>query len=73
MEQFITEVRTYAARFGLKPSTVIQKAAAVGGATWRRWESGESSPTLHTVDKIRDYMADNPPPAENAGPSEAAA
>ncbi|KIC25409.1 hypothetical protein RA23_05985 [Leisingera sp. ANG-S3] len=73
MEQFIEAVRNYAVSIGVKPSTVIQRAGAGGGATWGRWESGESSPTLHTADKIHRYMADNPPPAGGAVPAEAAA
>lgn len=73
MEQFITEVRAYAALIGVKPSTVIQKAGVGGGATWGRWEAGASSPTVRTLEKVRKHMEDNPPPADNAGPSEAAA
>ncbi|AUQ93842.1 hypothetical protein PhaeoP66_04689 (plasmid) [Phaeobacter inhibens] len=73
MEQFLSQVRNYAEAIGVKPSTVIQKAGGGGGATWGRWESGESSPTLHTVDKIRKHMADNPPPAGGAVSAEVAA
>lgn len=60
MEQFIQEIIDYAHRMGWQPSTVIQKAG-VGGGKWRRWVDGEGSPTLHTVDRLRKYMADNPP------------
>jgi hypothetical protein len=51
MEQFMADVRAYAARFGITPSTVIQKAGV-----------GDGSPTLRTVDRLRAYMAKNPPP-----------
>ncbi|MCZ4268998.1 helix-turn-helix transcriptional regulator [Rhodobacteraceae bacterium G21628-S1] len=61
MEQFIHEISLYAQRTGRTPSTVIQKAGVSGGK-WRKWESGESSPTLNTVDRLRKYMAENPPP-----------
>lgn len=57
----MAEVRAYARQIGFKPSTVIQKAGVGGGGAWRKWESGEGSPTLHTVDRLRTYMADNPP------------
>lgn len=63
MEQLILEVRAYARWFGITPSTVIQKAGVSGGK-WRRWEAGDSSPTLHTVDRLRAYMAENPPPVD---------
>ncbi|MEQ3670680.1 XRE family transcriptional regulator [Pseudophaeobacter sp.] len=65
MEQFLKEIRAYAARFGVSPSTVIQKAGVSGGK-WRRWVDGTSSPTLHTVDRLRAYMAENPPAADQA-------
>ena len=64
MEQFMTEVRAYAARFGIKPATVVQKAGAGGGTTWSRWERGESSPTQRTLDKVRTHMRENPAPVE---------
>lgn len=57
------DVRAYAARVGVKPATVIQRARAGGGGTWSTWESGASSPTLRTVDRMRQFIADNPPPA----------
>jgi len=61
MEEFISEIRAYATRVGVMPTTVIQRAKAGNGSTWRRWESGDSSPTLQTVDRLRNYMAENPP------------
>lgn len=61
MEQFITEVRTYATLVGVMPTTVIQRAGVGGGGTWRLWEDGRSSPTLRTVERVRAYMAENPP------------
>lgn len=67
------DVRAYAARFEVKPATVVQKAGAGGGSTWGRWVRDESSPTQRTLDKVRKYMADNPPPAGNVEPVEAAA
>lgn len=56
------EVRAYAAGHGIAPSTVIQKAGVGGGGAWSKWESGDGSPTLRTVDRLRKYMASNPPP-----------
>ncbi|MCG7625562.1 XRE family transcriptional regulator [Epibacterium sp. Ofav1-8] len=61
----MAEVREYAARVGVKPTTVIQRAKAGGGGTWRKWEEGESSPTLITADRVRRYMAENPPAVMN--------
>lgn len=66
MEQFLAEVRTYAEARGLMPTTVIQRAAGASGNAWGRWEAGETAPTLKTVDKVRAYMAANPPKASEA-------
>lgn len=62
MEHFLDQVRAYAAMLGDKPGTVVQRAGCGGGSTWAKWESGASSPTLHTADKLLRYIADNPPP-----------
>lgn len=57
------EVRAYAARLGVQPTTVIQRAKSGGGGTWASWDGGASTPTFSTVDKIRRFIADNPPDA----------
>jgi hypothetical protein len=67
MEQFLADVRAYAEARGIKPSTVVQSAGGGNGSVWKRWESGKGSPTLHTVDRIRAYMADNPVAAPDDG------
>ena len=61
MDQFMEQVRAYATRVGVKPSTVVQQAGCGGGTTWARWEAGDGSPTLRTADKILKFMAENPP------------
>lgn len=62
MEQFMEKVRAYAGALGVRPSTVVQRAAKVGGVAWAKWEAGGGSPTLRTADKILKYMQDNPAP-----------
>ena len=62
MEQFLSDLRTYAAAFGLRPTTIIQRAGCGSGGTWAKWDGGKSSPTLLTADRLRKYMADNPAP-----------
>jgi hypothetical protein len=65
MEQFIAEVTEYADACRLKPTTVIQRAAGVSGASWASWINGGSSPTLRTVDRVRAYMLANPAPQQS--------
>jgi len=55
------EVCTYAAALNIQPSTVVQRAAKVGGSVWSKWEAGRGSPTLRTADKILKYISDHPP------------
>lgn len=62
MERFITDIDAYCAASGIEPPALLK---AVVGATWRtwdRWQTGASSPTMRTVDRLRAYMVANPPP-----------
>lgn len=61
------KVRAYAAALGVAPSTVVQRAAKLGGAAWAKWEAGDGSPTLRTADKILKYIEENPAPASPPG------
>ncbi len=72
MEQFLRDVRVYAAARGIQPSTVIQRAKCGGGDKWARWETRKSSPTLNTVDRVYAYMAAHPAPEAAAEANEAA-
>lgn len=66
MEQFLKEVRDYAAQCGVKPGTIVQKAGLAGNS-FTKWASGKSSPTHRTIDRVRAYIAANPAPkAEDA-------
>lgn len=60
MEQLIAEIEAYATRRSVKPATVLQYAAGLGGQAWARWRSGAVC-TMATAERIRKYMADNPP------------
>lgn len=62
MEQFLSDLRTYADTFGVQPTTIIQRAGCGSGGTWAKWATGRSSPTMLTADRLRKYMADNPAP-----------
>ncbi len=62
MEQFMAEVRAYAAAIGVLPTTIIQRADAGNGSTWSKWEAGGTA-THRTTDKVRSYIAAHPAPA----------
>lgn len=61
MEQFMAEVRAYAAAIGVLPTTIIQRADAGNGSTWAKWGAGGTA-THRTTDKVRSYMAEHPIP-----------
>ncbi|MBL1434715.1 MAG: XRE family transcriptional regulator [Rhodobacteraceae bacterium] len=63
MEEFIKEVEIYATAMGLLPSTVIQRAANLGGGKWAVWKNGGSC-SMRTADRIRAHMTANPPRAK---------
>ena len=64
MEKLISEIEAYAAAHRMSPSSVLQAAVkSYGGSVWARWKSGGNC-NIDTADKIRAYMAANPPPVE---------
>lgn len=74
MEKLIAEIQTYATARGIKPATVLQLAAGLSGTTWEKWVSGQSSCSLRTAERVRDYVLANPvPEAATSTPNEDAA
>jgi hypothetical protein len=67
MEQFLNDMKAYADEVGRSPQHILRQSVGASWLQWKAWVDGQSSPTLNTVDKIRKYMAENPPPdAEQA-------
>lgn len=64
MEKLMSEIRAYASAHEIEPSTVVQRAGAGGGGTWKKWETGRSC-TMHTAEKLRRYMGENPPQSQS--------
>lgn len=67
MEQFLSDVAKYAESVGLAPGTVVQNATNASGSIWATWQRREAYPTVRTMDRVRAYMADNPPKASANG------
>lgn len=61
MEQFLAEVRAYAAANGVSPEKVLREALNSEWSRWGRWADGKASPQVKTIERVRAYMADNPP------------
>jgi hypothetical protein len=63
MEHLISEIEAYADAVGRTPQAVLRAAIDAGGREWVSWRDGRSSPTMARVDRLRAYMASNPPGA----------
>ncbi|MGR3495404.1 hypothetical protein [Citreimonas sp.] len=66
MEQLISEVEAYAEAVGRPPQAVLRAAINAGGGEWGSWKDGKSSPTMARADRLRAYMAENPPKEDAA-------
>lgn len=60
MEQFLKEVIEYAHATKRSPQHILRQAVGANWNLWSAWVGGSSSPTLHTVDRIRLYIRENP-------------
>ena len=71
MERFVSEIETYVAALGVTPQKFLRDVIGAQWGQWQKWKDGTSSPTMRIADKIRDYMAENPPqPAASAAPTQ---
>ena len=61
MDELIAEVEAYAASVERTPQAVLRDAIGAGWREWGSWKGGNSSPTMSRVDRLRVYMAENPP------------
>ena len=61
MEQLLRDIETYAAAMGRQPQRVLRDAIDASWGTWSRWKDGKASPTVKTVDRLRQWMRENPP------------
>ncbi|MCA0851409.1 hypothetical protein [Salipiger thiooxidans] len=66
MEQLIAEVEAYAASVGRTPQAVLRDAIGAGWREWGSWKARKSSPTMTRVDRLREFMAENPPTEDAA-------
>lgn len=61
MENLISEIEAYARAVDRTPQAVLRQAIDAGWREWESWKSGKSSPTMARVDRLRAFMAANPP------------
>lgn len=73
MEKLISEIEAYCDVADIKPQRLLRDAVGMGWGKWPAWKSGQSSPTMAVVDRLRAYMAAHPPARYRAGGGGAAA
>ncbi|TYB85844.1 hypothetical protein [Oceaniovalibus sp. ACAM 378] len=61
MENLIREIEAYAASVDKLPQKVLRDAIGAGWGQWAGWKTRASSPTMASVDRLRAFMAANPP------------
>lgn len=67
MEQFIREVETYARAQGVTPQVFLRQVLNAEWSRWQKWLQREASPRMETVERVRAYMAANPPAQTSGG------
>lgn len=74
MEQLISDIERYCADAGIQPQNMLKRAINANWRQWEAWKTGASSPRFETADRIRAWMAANPPEAaQRAGQTREAA
>lgn len=66
MEKFLAEIEAYASAADTSPQSVLRRSCGYGWDVWSNWKAGQSSPTMASADRVRAWMASNPPKAEEA-------
>lgn len=60
MKKLMQDIELYAHKAGIKPATVLYYALNANSRTWGKWQAGGSC-TFRIAEKLRSWMADNPP------------
>ena len=64
MEQLILEIEEYCRARQIAPQKLLRDSIKATWGLWQKWTDGDASPTMKVADRIRAYMAANPPPSE---------
>lgn len=69
MEQLISDIESYCAARQIPPEKLLRTSIGATWGLWQKWKSGDASPTMKVADRVRAYMAENPPKAGAAKPA----
>lgn len=64
MEQLIIEIEEFCAASQIAPEKLLRVSVGATWGLWQKWKNGEASPTMKVADRVRAYMAANPPKQE---------
>ncbi|WP_295045131.1 hypothetical protein [uncultured Paracoccus sp.] len=60
MEQFITDIEIYADAAGTTPQRLLRAILNAEWGRWDSWKARQAFPTARTMDRVRDFMRQNP-------------
>jgi hypothetical protein len=69
MEQLILEIEEYCRARQIAPQKLLRASIKATWGLWQKWTDGDASPTMKVADRIRAYMAANPPASDQKSPS----
>ena len=61
MEKLITDIEEFCVASQIAPEKLLRLSVGATWGLWQKWKSGEASPTMKVADRVRAYMAANPP------------
>lgn len=73
MEQLILEIEEYCSAKQIAPQKLLRDTINATWGLWQKWKDSEASPTMKVADRIRAYMAANPPAVPSTPTAEDAA
>lgn len=72
MEKLIADIESYTSAAGITPRRLLRDVLKASWGLWDDWKAGKSSPTMRNADRLREYMAENPPKPASAKNEDAA-
>ncbi|ATQ56182.1 hypothetical protein [Paracoccus yeei] len=60
MDQFIADLEAYTEAIGTTPQRFLRDFLNAEWGRWERWKARTAYPTARTMDRIRQFMAENP-------------
>lgn len=66
MEHFIRDIEAYTEAAGTTPQRFLRAVINSDWGLWLRWKARNAYPTARTMDRVRQFMRENPVQIEAA-------